>query len=53
MHALLEKYFKLLKEKNISFDNEEEFVSDELIDACLEEIITEYGNIAIYATAMG
>lgn len=51
MHALLEKYFKLLKEKNISFDNEEEFVSDELIDACLEEIITEYGNIAIYATA--
>jgi len=47
MHIFLERYFRLLKEKGIDI-NDEAALSDNMLDYCIDEAITEYGNQAIY-----
>lgn len=50
MHILLERYFRLLGEKGIDI-REDVVLSEELLDICLEEAVTEYGNRAVYFTS--
>lgn len=48
MHSILEKYFKYLKDNGLSFNDAVSMSMDEILDKCIDEAITEYGNTAIY-----